>query len=193
MLAMTTAIVLSGAASAFEPGAEPLTDVAPGLATAFEALPDVLLDASETRCDSLNTICATSIALSSVVCTRPLALTVQCTGASTFGGHGVSPLKLPGSVSWSGRGSCSNECSSPFSQAGSGGASWPGGLGPNGSGTQETKNFGTKVKFSVFRTCITYTVSTNADASAKTTVLLSLTSVSAPRASHTQTNSLCNY
>lgn len=181
MLAVSIALVTTAGVSAAVPAELP------------QVLPDEFLDTTETACHVTNAVCATSIAVSSVVCTRPAFRTVQCTGASTFGGHGVSPLKLPGSVSWSGSGRCSDECTSPTTTSGSGGASWGGLLGANGAGSQQTKNYGTKLKFSLFRTCIKYTVDTDADATARATLVVTLVTVDAPHAHHRVTNSLCNF
>lgn len=56
---------------------------------------------SETKCSLLNTVCVTAIAEVIVSCGSNAGLR-HCTPVGTPGGHGFSPTKLAGTMSWSG-------------------------------------------------------------------------------------------
>lgn len=158
----------------------------------LDAFIEPALDTTQTKCGV--TVCATSVAISSVVCSRPAPLTVQCTGAGTVGGQGTSIVGLAGRVDWHGSATCSGECGSPGSGGRSGSATWAGFPSASGSGSQSTISLGTKVKVSVFRDCLSQGVTTRADALARTTIAgVTLESVSAPTATHIASTTACNY
>jgi hypothetical protein len=176
-----------------------LLTVAPALAAGNQLaapLPSAgggLPAAMGTRCDATNElVCATSAALAKAECGRVNAITVQCTAAGVVGGNGVSPLKLPGSVSWFGDVSCSGDCNSPTFRSDSGGASWPGLLGNNGAGSQSTLGLGTTIR--VLFGCMSIATTASADASAEVhtpVVAVRLASVSAPTAIDVAHGSIC--
>lgn len=149
----------------------------------------------QTRCDLALTICATSTAVSSPVCTSVAWHTAQCTGAATVGGIGTSPAKLPGRVDWSGSGSASasngNSCSGSYRSA-TGSSTWAGLTGASGAGSPKTLSLCTQVYFFTFGGCLSISVRSDADATAKTTPGgVTLTSVSAPHAGETKSGSKC--
>ncbi len=154
---------------------------------------DVDPAATRTQCHSSNAVCATNVATSSVVCTKPAYRTRQCTAAGTPGGHGVSPLRLPGYVSWNGGAYAYGDCSKS-TQYRSGYNSWSGVLGSTGSGSQSTISLCTKVKVWAwgFSGCVSVSARTNADATAYARVSsVTVASTSPSRLYHTASNSMC--
>ena len=173
-------------------------------ASAGLALPGALLlgaapvpTASQSACDNLNTVCATSSAVAHADCAPVDLVTVHCSGSATVGGSGSSPAGLPGTVRWTGAASCSGTCGTPASGATAGAAAWPG-LLVNGAGSEGTIVLG-PVTQTLLTGCISYTVTAVADAHAETGVPLPpgvpllppLSSVDAPQAQDTATATIC--
>ncbi len=117
--------------------------------------------ASVTNCAfSTPSVCATAIASSDVFCGVNSGVR-HCTGGTAVGGHGNSPIGLPGHVNWNGGSSCSHDCFD-FEFA-SDSVTWPGFLGSWGAGSEEFLDHPTESKW---LRCVSYGVSGSATASA---------------------------
>lgn len=102
-------------------------------------------DTSVTQCSTLNTVCVTAAAISEVVCGKVYPIFDYCQGVGEVGGHGASPVQLPGRLDWDGKARCTLE-SNVCPEAGtwkyrSGSATWPGLVGADGSGNTQRIDF----------------------------------------------------
>lgn len=120
---------------------------------------------SKTECSTSNNVCATALAAAIVQCRTELGNNI-CTGAGVMGGHGASPVQLPGAVNWIGKTGCGGDCPQPEDvEFRDDSCSWPGLNEHDGCGTYKDAAHPTSRKI---LSCVRYSVYTLTSTEAKT-------------------------